>query len=95
MQSKKKSAGSKKNPPKKKLHKVSNDHFNTVLTTQRTFVTVEETYNIPENKNSARTTQNSSRRECMDRMEANKLSPFSSPSKSVSPRWSEAGVVVK
>lgn len=49
-------------------------------------MTIEETYDIHDHKNSARTTHNTSRRECQDRMEANKLSPFSSPGKSVSPR---------
>lgn len=83
----KKKGESKKLPIRKKAHKSflePDDTFNT--TKEKTFATIEETFEFHDHKTSTRTTHYTSKRDYLDRMEANKLSPFSSPGHSVSPR---------
>lgn len=87
MQARRKQAGSRKPLRKKTAAKPLLDHDEAVNTTkEKTFATVEETFEFHDHKTSTRTTHYSSRRDCVDKMEANKLSPFSSPGCSLSPR---------
>lgn len=87
MQAKKRGAPVKKNTTKLKPQKALNDNSDTINTTkEKTFATIEETFEFQDHKTSTRTTHYTSRRDCIDRMEANKLSPFSSPAQSLSPK---------
>ena len=97
MQSKKKGS-SKKLPTRKKINKSFFDPDDTINTTkEKTFATIEETFEFHDHKTSTRTTHYTSKRDYLDRMEANKLSPFSSPGHSLSPRHrkSVSPIVVK